>query len=92
MVEEPQDRRDVARQLVEERLGGTLIDFYWCFGDYDAVMIYEAPSNVDAAAVALTPSIGRVLANIKTTVLLDSEERVEALRKAQSAVKGEGGE
>jgi uncharacterized protein with GYD domain len=75
-------RRDSIEALMES-VGGKLEAFYFAFGEDDAVLIVEAPSNVDVAAVALsvaaTGSVG-----IKTTVLLTPEEIDEAAKKSVS--------
>ena len=62
--------------------GGRVIDMYYCFGDYDGVVISEFPSNVDAAAVALTVGASGAFSKMKTTVLITVEESVEAMKKA----------
>ena len=73
-------RRDSIEALMES-VGGKLEAFYFAFGEDDAVLIVEAPSNGDVAAVALsaaaTDSVG-----IKTTVLLTPEEIDEAAKKS----------
>ncbi len=75
-------RRDSIEALMGSD-GGKLEAFYFAFGEDDAVLIVEAPSNVDVAAVALsaaaTGSVG-----IKTTVLLTPEEIDEAAKKSVS--------
>ena len=75
-------RRESIEALMES-VGGKLGAFYFAFGEDDAVLIVEAPSNADVAAVALsvaaTGSVG-----IKTTVLLTPEEIDEAAKKSVS--------
>ena len=77
----PEDRSTVFRELVE-RLGGQLLSFYYCFGEYDGVVIFEAPDEATATATiitAITP--GHLKAN-ETTVSVTVEDTVEAMRKA----------
>lgn len=85
LVENPEDRKQVARELVEDRLGGTLIEFYWSFGAFDGLLIYEMEEPVDAASLALASGSAGELSSIQTTVLLDGSQRVHALEKAHRA-------
>jgi uncharacterized protein with GYD domain len=86
MAEKPQDRRAAAKKLMAAA-GGKLIDAYFCFGDYDAVVISEFPSNVDAASVALVLGASGGFSDVKTTVLITVEESMEAMTKAKKAAK-----
>jgi len=45
-------RRDAATAACES-LGGSIESFYFSFGDDDAVVIADLPSNADAAALSL---------------------------------------
>ena len=45
MINNPGDRSaKVAKHL--EQVGGKLISFYFTFGEYDGICIYEAPDGV----------------------------------------------
>ena len=77
----PEDRSQAVGRLMES-LGGRLISFYNSFGEYDGVIIFEAPDEGTAAAVVLAAvSPGHIKA-IKTTTLLSVENAMEAMRKA----------
>jgi uncharacterized protein with GYD domain len=81
LAKNPQNREEVLRSLVE-KLGGRLLAFYYAFGEYDGVFITEMPDETTiAAAVLAAISPGHVKA-IKTTVLLSTEQTLEAMRKA----------
>jgi len=80
MTAKPQDRRSAAKKLIAAA-GGKLIDIYFCFGDYDGVVISEFPSNVDAASVALAAGASGAFSAMKTTVLITMEESVEAMAR-----------
>lgn len=77
----PQNRKRAAAKVFKEA-GGKLIDIYYCFGEYDGVVISEFPSNVDAAAVALTVGSSGGFSKMKTTVLITMDEAVDAMKKA----------
>lgn len=83
LARQPEDR-SLALGRLAEGLGARLVNLYYSFGDYDGVVILEAPDNVTAAAVILAAvGPGHVKA-IKTVPLLTVEETAEALRKVGS--------
>ncbi len=83
LITKPEDRRDVARAVVE-KLGGKLIGFWYGFGEHDGFVIIEAPDNVSAAAFSVGISAGGSLRSAETTVLLTVEETIKMLEKARS--------
>lgn len=82
LIKKPEDRREVARSVVE-RLGGKLLGFWYGFGEHDGFVLIEAPNNVSAAAFSVGISAGGSLRSAETTVLLTVEEAIEMLEKAQ---------
>ncbi len=83
MAKNPQDRSVPVRDLVQ-KIGGRLIGFYFCFGEYDGVALVELPDDSAATALALAAvSPGHIKA-YKTTKLFTVEETMEAMRKAGS--------
>jgi len=83
-VKNQQDPVDRVRPLVEA-CGGTLQSLFYCFGDYDLAIIFEAPDDESAAAVALAASAGGSLRTAQTTKLLTVEEGMTAMRRAEDA-------
>ena len=64
------------KAVVEELLrahGGRLECFYFAFGDDDAYLIADVPSNTEAAATAMVVGASGA-AQLSTTVLLTPEE------------------
>ena len=82
LVANPQDRKPQA-QIIMEKLGGKLIDFYFAFGEWDAVIIVELASDVHAMGIALADVAGDV-GSTKVTVLYDMDEAVQAMEIAGS--------
>jgi uncharacterized protein with GYD domain len=82
-IKEPQDRIERAAQPLIKAVGGKLLAAGYAFGDYDITVIYEAPDDQAAAALALTVAAGGAAKAAKTTKLLSGQEWVGALRKAQ---------
>jgi uncharacterized protein with GYD domain len=82
LIANPEDRRKAAASYIES-VGGKLHGFWYAFGSYDGVNLWEAPDNVSMAAVALAIGGGGALSSIETTVLLTVDETLDALRQAQ---------
>lgn len=82
-IKEPQDRIERAAQPLIKAVGGKLLAAGYAFGDYDITVIYEAPDDQAAAALALAVAAGGAAKAAKTTKLLSAQEWVGALRKAQ---------
>lgn len=83
LAKNPQDRSAPVK-AVAEKLGGRLISFYYSFGEYDGVALYEAPDDTAASALALAAVSPGHLKAYKTTKLFTVEETMEAMRKAGS--------
>ncbi len=81
LVKNPQNRLEAVRPAFEE-LGVTIREAFLVFGDYDVVLLTEAPDNVRAAAIALAVVAGGGVSEYKTTPLMTWEEGVEAMRAA----------
>jgi uncharacterized protein with GYD domain len=84
LVSHPQDRGAVLSELFE-RLGGKVEVFYHALGDFDLVMIAELPDNESIAALNYGIRATGVTASLKSTMLLSSEEGMNALRRAGSS-------
>ena len=84
LIRNPEDRSEAFGKLAES-MGGRLVSFYNSFGEYDVLVIYEAPDESTAAAIVLAAISPGHLSKAKTTVLLSAEEGMEAMRKAGGA-------
>jgi uncharacterized protein with GYD domain len=83
MAKNPQDRSVPVRELMQ-KLGGQMISFYFCYGEYDVVALGELPDDSAATAVAMAAISPGHLKAYKTTKLFTVEETMEAMRKAGS--------
>jgi uncharacterized protein with GYD domain len=84
MMAKPQDRTGPVGKLLET-VGGKLHHYFFAFGEYDIVLLYEAPDNASAAAPLLTAVGAGTAAASKTTVLMSMDEAMTAMRKAGAA-------
>ncbi len=82
LAKNPADRREGIRKLFEA-VGGRLIELYYAFGDYDGVLLFEAPDDASAAAGLIAAIGAGHLKSNHTTKLLTVDEALQALRKAK---------
>jgi uncharacterized protein with GYD domain len=81
LVDNPEDRSAPVREVVEA-MGGRLIGWYLSMGDYDGLLIYEAPDDATAGAAILAAARHGHLRTTKTTPLFTDEEGMEIMRRA----------
>ena len=83
-IADPQNRVEAIGKRVCESVGGKLVGGWYSFGEYDIVLIVDAPDNVSVAAIGMAVAAGGGIKSAKTTVLMTGEEGVAALQKASS--------
>jgi uncharacterized protein with GYD domain len=82
LVAHPEDRRVALRAMVES-LGGSLVELWYAFGEYDTYTVIDAPGHVEMAS-ALTRAAGSgAFTRVETTPLLSVDEMLEALGRAR---------
>jgi uncharacterized protein with GYD domain len=79
-IEEPQDPVETIRPTLEE-VGATMLVAGFPFGEYDVLVVYEAPDEMTAASVAMAVAATGEVRSGKTTRLLSGQEWLESLRK-----------
>jgi uncharacterized protein with GYD domain len=83
-IKDPKDRLEVAAKPILDAVGGKLLAGGYPFGEYDVVIVYEAPDDTAAAAIAMAAAAGGALKASRTTKLLTGQQWVDSLKKAQS--------
>ena len=83
LIQNPEDRRNAARSYIEQ-VGGSLIGFWYGFGEYDGYSIIEAPDNAAAVGYVLAIASGGAISKVETTVLMTVEETLGALAKSKN--------
>jgi uncharacterized protein with GYD domain len=73
MIVRPEDRAEQVSRLMS-KAGGRLIGHYLTFGEYDFLVIAEAPSETQMAAVLLAAASGGGVTDLRTTLALSSVE------------------
>ena len=79
LVDNPEDRSAPVREVVEA-MGGRLIGWYLSMGDYDGLLIYEAPDDASAGAAVLGAASHGHLRATKTTMLWPDYTKIWAPR------------
>src|SRR5213079_1306689 len=82
-IKDPKDRIE-ANKPVFDAIGGRVLASGYPFGEYDVVVVYEAPDDTAAASLALAVAAGGALKSAKTTRLLSGQEWIAALKQAQT--------
>jgi uncharacterized protein with GYD domain len=84
LVERPEDRGKAAAESAAT-LGINVIGFWYALGEFDGVVLAEAPDNATIAALAMLVGRSGALSRFETTALLDMDEAQQAMHKAAGA-------
>lgn len=86
MVTAPEDRTQAVSKLVEAA-GGRLLSYYVTFGEYDWLLITEAPDMQSVSAAVIAAAAGGGATDIKTTVAMTGTEAMQAFQQAGDLAK-----
>jgi uncharacterized protein with GYD domain len=87
-LKNPQNRADAVGRAACEAVGGKLVGSWYCFGEYDLIIIIaDVPDNQSMAAIALAIASGGAVKSAKTTVLMSGAEAVAGMKKAEAVSK-----
>jgi len=81
VIAAPQDRAENVGRLIAQ-VGGKLITCYLTSGDYDILLIFEAPSYEDTVPALIVAAAESGIADLKTVTALTSSEMKSAFVKA----------
>lgn len=81
MVIKPEDRADAISRLLS-KAGGRLIAYYLTFGEYDFMVICDAPGETQMAAVLLAAGASSGVTDLRTTLAMTSIEAKGAFAAA----------
>ena len=83
MIAAPEDRAEVVGRLIAA-VGGKLSAYYLTSGDYDILLIFEAPSYEDVVPALIVAAAGSGVTDLKTVTALKSSEMKNTFAKAGS--------
>jgi uncharacterized protein with GYD domain len=84
LLNDPQNRLEAVQPVVQ-RLGGSIVQGWFTFGQYDVLLICEMPHTISAAALSMAISAGGAVKAAETTALMSFEDDLAALTKAKAA-------
>jgi uncharacterized protein with GYD domain len=91
MMLEDTDRSEIVRIAIKG-FGGELIAFFYSFGPYDGVAISSFPNSETALAAVLAISGQGRISTVHTTVLVEPEEGLRAMKHARETIGIGGGD
>ena len=86
MLQTPEDRTESVARLFES-LGGRLISWYMTTGDYDWMVVAEAPDAQSSMAASVAALAGGGVTDVKTCLALDGAEAQAVFARAQEAAR-----
>jgi len=81
-LKNPKARVETVGRSLCEAAGGKFISAWYCFGEYDAILIADMPDAESMSAVALAVAAGGAVKAGKTTALMTGAQAVAAMTKA----------
>ena len=84
LVQRPENRMEALTPVVE-KLGGRILAWYYAFGDYDVVVVFDVPNNISAAAFSMAIAWSGAVKEFKTTILMSPDDGFDAMLLAQGA-------
>ena len=81
-IKSPANRVETVARAAVESVGGTLVGGWLCFGEYDAMFIFDVPNEESMAALAMAVAAGGAIKASKTTLLMTATQGIEALKIA----------
>jgi uncharacterized protein with GYD domain len=81
-VAQPSDRAAVVRGLVESA-GGGMESYYWMFGQYDGLVIFELPDAQTAAALSLAVTGSGAFSKFETHELIEASDLAQIAERAK---------
>lgn len=86
MVVRPEDRAESVSRLLS-KAGGRLISLYFTFGEYDFLLIAEAPSETQIAAALLAAASSGGITGLRTTLAMTTVEAKGAFAAANDLMR-----
>ena len=83
MIDTPENRAVAARKLINQ-IGGSMQIFYWMFGQWDGLVVYDVPEPATAAAFSGTVTSSGLLDRVETHQLVSMDEVRSALEQARA--------
>ena len=86
-LKNPQNRAESVGRAVCEAVGGKLVGSWYCFGEYDLIIIADVPDNASMTAIAVGVAAGGAVKSAKTTELMSGADAVAGMKKAEAVTR-----
>ncbi|WP_270935206.1 GYD domain-containing protein [Falsiroseomonas oryzae] len=87
LTENPQDREQAARQVIES-FGGRLLCYYLSLGEHDGFCVAEFPDTTSVAAASMRVTGSGAFSRFETVALLTMAEARQAMQKVKDTGTG----
>jgi uncharacterized protein with GYD domain len=87
-IKNPKARMETVGRSLCEAAGGKFVGAWYCFGEYDGILIADMPDAESMSALALAVAAGGAVKAGKTTALMSGAQAVAAMTKATTLAKG----
>lgn len=81
LMAKPEDRTEEVQKLISAA-GGKLHAFYYTLGEYDYLLIAEAPSEKDVVAAVLVAAATGTVTDVKTTPVITAADMKQCFARA----------
>ena len=81
-IANPSDRAAAIRRVIEPA-GAGLESYYWVFGQYDGMAVFEAPDSRTIAALSLAVSSSGAFAHFETHELIENSDLAGIAERAR---------
>ncbi len=81
MIAKPEDRSKATSRLIKEA-GGRLLSYYLTFGEYDFLLVAEAPNESAMASAVLAAASGGGVTDLRTTLAMTPADAMKAFEAA----------
>jgi len=82
-IENPEDRRGPVSKLAEAA-GATLESYYWMFGHYDGMAVFDCPDSSTMATASVAATSTGAFKQFETHELIESDHLVTILQRAKA--------
>ena len=81
LAKKPENRAEAISALAQ-KMGGRLVDLYYCFGEYDGILLADLPSDTAATALVIAAQAPGHVRSTRTTRLMTVNEAMDAMKQA----------
>ncbi len=86
-IKHPENRIERVGKAAAEAAGAKFVGGWLSTGEFDAMILVEAPDVEAVAGFSIAISAGGAVRNARTTALMSGEQGIEALKKAAAVAK-----